>query len=58
MAVENVPANELPGTGSVVSRSHTGLGSLIKVTYLLGKMPQCDVMTNGRGVARISLAIK
>lgn len=51
-------ANELPGRGSVVSRSNTGLCSLIKVTYLQGEMPQRDVMTKERGLAGISLATK
>lgn len=51
-------ANELPGRGSVVSWSNTGLCSLIKVTYLQRKMPLCDVMTKGKGRASISLAIK
>ncbi|KAL7406155.1 hypothetical protein ABVT39_014107 [Epinephelus coioides] len=51
-------ANELPERGSVVSRSNTGLCSLIKVTYLQGKMPQRDVMTEEGGPASLSLAIK
>lgn len=51
-------ANELPGRGSVVSRSIAGPCSLIKVTYLRGKMPQHDAMTDERGLASIPLAIK
>ncbi|KAK2854239.1 hypothetical protein Q5P01_006900 [Channa striata] len=37
-----LPANELPGRGSVVSPSNTGLRSQIKVTFPQGEMSQRD----------------
>ncbi|KAK2920380.1 hypothetical protein Q8A73_002584 [Channa argus] len=51
-------ANELPGRGSVVSPSNTGLCSEIKVTFPLEEMSQRDVMAEERGPSSISLAIK